>query len=71
MKVWDSGMVDALVELYIQQDTTTDDLIKDPDVLIAFTNLLNSRIGQTFSPDEVGGKLLKLRKSKKLPKLRR
>jgi hypothetical protein len=71
MKVWDSGMVDALVDLYIQQDITSDSLIKDSEALAAFTKSLNARLGQTFSPEEVGGELLKLRKSRKLPRIRR
>ena len=71
MAEWTFGAEEQLKQLYITYDVTSDELIKNVDKLSEFTRDLNLALGQKpFDSKEVAAKLLKLRKSKKLPRIR-
>lgn len=71
MKKWNEETNRKLLGLYQRYNVTSDSLIKDHQLLSEFTQKLNQEIGRNnFSEKDVAGQLLKLRKSKKLPRLR-
>lgn len=68
---WSINAVEILKNLYIQTDIPSDTLIKCKESLSKFTITLNSQLSdESFPEEEVASKLLRLRKSGKLPTLR-
>lgn len=67
---WSEKSIEKLKKLYVETNITSDTLIKKKDLLSEFTQQLNSALTKNFF-EEVASKLLTLRKSKKLPTLRR
>ncbi|OHB55286.1 MAG: hypothetical protein A2Y07_11020 [Planctomycetes bacterium GWF2_50_10] len=70
MARWSVQQTEQLRDLYVKTNITSDDLIKEQSRLDMFTKELNAQTGTIFSTEEVAGKLLRLRKSKKLPRIR-
>ena len=72
MVKWEYETTEELKRLYIETDTPSDTLIKDKKGLSDFTQTLNTRLSnmEDFAEEEVASKLLSLRKSGKLPRLR-
>ena len=72
MVKWEYETTEELKKLYIETDTPSDTLIKDKKGLSDFTQTLNTRLSnmEDFAEEEVASKLLSLRKSGKLPRLR-
>ena len=73
MENWGSAEIETLKNLYQENDVPSDQLIKDKDALCRFVEALNQRVGsgKCYTDKEVAGEILKLRKSKKLPKIRK
>ena len=73
MVKWEKEATQELITLYVEIDTTSDSLIKDKNLMSKFTGTLNERLpGQVdFTDKQVADRLLWLRKSGKLPRLRR
>lgn len=69
---WNNSAVESLKELYVEFDIPSDTLIADENKLIQFTKELISRASELEGIDkkEVATKLLKVRKSGKLPTIR-
>ncbi len=72
MLKWEYETTEELKKLYIETDIPSDTLIKDKKGLSDFTQTLNTRLSnmEDFAEEEVATKLLSLRKSGKLPRLR-
>jgi len=70
---WSNEQIEQLKKLYEENYVPSDPLVKDKDALDKFTREFNKRVGPTadFTPKEVADQLFKLRKSGKLPKIRR
>jgi hypothetical protein len=64
-----------LVELYRENDCPSDRLFIEKSLMMAFTKEFNSRLGTSFTSEEVADELERLRKNKRrtggLPKLGR
>jgi len=73
MENWGNKEVEILKELYKENDVPSDQLIKDKELLSRFVEALNKKViqGKSFTDKEVASELLKLRKSKKLPRIRK
>jgi hypothetical protein len=72
MRRWDQKSIDMLTEIYQSYDLPSDTIIKNPQNLENFTKLFNQKNGgPSFSEEEVADQILKLRKTGKLPRLRR
>ena len=68
---WSNEAVEALKEQYVETDIPSDTLIKCKKSMLIFTQNLNSKLAnEHFLEEEVASKLLRLRKSGKLPTLR-
>jgi hypothetical protein len=70
MSNWSPGETERLIKLYQENNITSDTLIKDSLALSNFTQLFNQQPGFSTTEKEIAGKLLRLRKSGKLPRLR-
>ena len=73
MEKWGSTEIETLKNLYQENDVPSDQLIKDKDALGRFVEELNKRVGpgESYTDKEVASELLKLRKGKKLPRIRK
>jgi RNA polymerase-interacting CarD/CdnL/TRCF family regulator len=73
MEKWGNAEIEVLTNLYQENNVPSDELIKDKDVLAKFVETLNQRIGtgKNYTEKEVADKLLKLRKTGKLPRIRK
>ena len=73
MVTWTNEEIEELKKLYVENDIPSDALIKDKTALLNFTSNLNNILpsnNTSFSEQDVADKLLSLRKSGKLPRLR-
>ena len=72
MEKWDVEQIEELKNLYIETDIPSDSLIKDKTALANFTKRLNLKFGNNnnFTEEEIADKLLSLRKSANLPRIR-
>jgi hypothetical protein len=70
---WKIEETGELKKLYKENNVPSDELVKDKEALENFTINLNKRINpqKNFSSKEIADKLFKLRKSGKLPRIRR
>jgi len=71
MVTWKSQENETLKKLYVEKNMTSDTLIKDKGALEKFTSHLILILQKEFRPREVAEQLLRLRKSGKLPRIRR
>ena len=73
MGKWSNNEIEELKRLYQEKNVPSDQLVKDKDILDSFTDSFNSRIGADvgFNSEEIADRLFKLRKSGKLPRIRR
>jgi len=73
MANWGESEIESLKLLYIEFNIPSDQIIKDKNILEKFTILLNAELKQNedFAPKQVADELLKLRKSGKLPRIRK
>ena len=73
MEKWENTEIDTLKNLYQENDVPSDQLIKDKDALKRFTDHLNQKVnpGKSYTDKEVADQLFKLRKSGKLPRIRK
>lgn len=72
MSKWTQEEIDVLISLYGANNVPSDELIKDQSALSAFINEFNKRSkNANRSSKEIADKLLNLRKSGQLPRLRR
>ncbi|NLW84691.1 MAG: hypothetical protein GXY41_09875 [Phycisphaerae bacterium] len=72
MEKWCQEEIDALVKLYENNDIPSDSLIKDKIALSRFSASFNDEFkNKPRTEKEIAGKLLGLRKSGRLPRLRR
>ena len=72
MVTWKSVETETLKKLYVENDVPSDRLIKSSKNLARFTGTFNQHLDNKsdFTEEQVADKLLKLRKSGKLPRLR-
>ena len=72
MAKWSQEAVELLKQLYKNNGVPSDELLKDPAKLEDLRNSLNQTLSSEghFSSKEVADRLLKIRKSGKLPRLR-
>jgi hypothetical protein len=70
---WTKAQIEQLKNLYVEHDIPSDELLKDKAKLEEFAKALNSRFDNDakFGTEEVAGQLLRLRKTGKLPRIRR
>ena len=73
MANWAEYEIQSLKLHYIEFNIPSDQIIKDKNVLEKFTTLLNAELKQNkdYVPKQVADELLKLRKSGKLPRIRK
>jgi hypothetical protein len=73
MADWGARKIEQLKRLYKETNAPGDQLIKDKAALEKFTGAFNQRVGPSanYVPEEVADRLLKLRKSGKLPRIRK
>jgi hypothetical protein len=73
MEKWSSNEVEELKCFYQENNVPSDQLVKDKRALDTFTANFNNRVNpnENFSPKEVADQLFKLRKSGKLPRVRK
>ena len=73
MTNWGEYEIESLKLNYIEFNIPSDQIIKDKNVLEKFTTLLNAELKQNkdYAPKQVADELLKLRKSGKLPRIRK
>jgi hypothetical protein len=73
MKKWNENDIEKLKLYYTQFNIPSDQILKKKDVLEKFTELFNEKFtpNNKFTPEEVADQLLKLRKSAKLPRIRK
>ncbi len=67
----DDKHVAELIKLYQEVDTPSDSLIQDEDKLHTFCYRFEQRVGVAYKPKTIARALLTLRKSSRLPRLRR
>lgn len=68
---WAEDSVQELKDWYVENDVTSDTLITNQDQLNEFTRKFNEKIGTSIcTEEEVAEKLVRLRKSGKLPRIR-
>ena len=70
---WETKEVEELKKVYKENNTPSDELVKDKIALENFTERFNNKINpkENFSSKEISDKLFELRKSGKLPRIRR
>ncbi len=70
---WTEAHIEQLKSLYVERDVPSDELLKDKGMLEEFAKVLNSRLDDDaeYAPEQVAGQLLRLRKTGKLPRIRR
>jgi len=73
MGKWGSSEIEELKCFYQDNNVPSDQLVKDKDALDVFTANFNDRINPDgkFNSKEVADQLFKLRKSGKLPRIRK
>ena len=73
MGKWSKNEIEKLKSLYQENNVPSDQLVKNKISLDSFTTSFNALIGTGvgFSSEEIADRLFKLRKSGKLPRLRR
>jgi len=73
MGEWSNNEIEKLKSLYQETNVPSDQLVKKKSVLDSFTSSFNDCIGTNveFTPEEIADRLFKLRKSGKLPRIRR
>ena len=73
MAKWSANEIEELKNLYKTNNLPSDQLIKDKTALESFAKILNSRLKREtpFTPEEIADRLLRIRKSGKLPRIRR
>jgi len=62
---------EALAAVYAELGTPTDQMVRDPSLIDRFVERFNERTGRNVSRDRLISELVRLRKSGKLPPLRR
>lgn len=72
MGKWGNNEIEELKRFYKENNVPSDQLIKVKSTLDNFTAKFNERFNpcQDFSSEEIADRLLKLRKSGKLPRIR-
>ena len=70
---WTETQTRELKDLYVEVNVPSDQLLKDKTALGTFVRTFNSRLDgkAEFTAEEIASKLLRLRKSGKLPRIRR
>jgi hypothetical protein len=73
MEKWSNNEIEELKSLYQENNVPSDQLVKNKVALDSFTANFNARVSSDvgFSSEEIADQLFKLRKSGKLPRLRR
>ncbi len=73
MRDWTEAHIEQLKNLYVERDVPSDELLKDKRMLEEFAKLLNSSLEDDaeYAPEEIAGQLLRLRKTGRLPRIRR
>ncbi|HCO94306.1 MAG TPA: hypothetical protein DIU00_10195 [Phycisphaerales bacterium] len=73
MGEWGSNEIEELKSLYRENNVPSDQLVKRKVGLDSFAATFNSRVGSgvVFTSEEIADRLFKLRKSGKLPRIRR
>jgi hypothetical protein len=73
MEKWESAEIETLNRLYKENNIPSDQLVKDKDALKRFADAFNQKVslGKSFNDKEVADQLFKLRKSGKLPRIRK
>ena len=73
MGKWGNNEIEKLKSLYQENNVPSDQLVKNKIALDSFTACFNALIGAGvgFNSEEIADRLFKLRKSSKLPRLRR
>jgi len=69
---WETKEVEELKKVYKENNTPSDELVKDKIALENFTERFNNKTNpkENFSSKEIADKLFELRKSGKLPRIR-
>lgn len=69
---WNEDSIQELKDWYVENDVPSDTLLKNQDKLSEFTRRFNTRLDtSSYTDKEVATKLLSLRKSGKLPRIRK
>lgn len=69
---WNEESAQGLKDWYVENDVPSDTLIKNQDALSEFTRRFNERLDtSSYTEKEVATKLLSLRKSGKLSRIRK
>ena len=69
---WNEDTIQGLKDWYVENDVPSDTLIKNQDAINEFTRKFNARLDDlSYTDKEVATKLLSLRKSGKLPRIRK
>jgi hypothetical protein len=73
MAKWESAEIEILKRLYEENNVPSDQLVKDKDALKRFVTIFSQKVGQekSYTDKEVADQLFKLRKSGKLPRIRK
>ncbi|MBN1807228.1 MAG: hypothetical protein JW837_18425 [Sedimentisphaerales bacterium] len=73
MEKWSENEIEELKSLYQDNNVPSDQLVKNRVALDSFTINFNARVAKDveFNSEEIANQLFKLRKSGKLPRLRR
>ncbi len=73
MERWKKEEIEELKIFYKENNIPSDQLVKDSLALVNFTSRFKERLKnkKIFSPKQVADKLFKLRKSGKLPRIRK
>ncbi len=73
MGKWGNHEIEELKSLYKENNVPSDQLVKNKVVLDSFTANYNARVAADveFNSEEIAYQLFKLRKSGKLPRIRR
>jgi hypothetical protein len=73
MEKWESAEIEILKHLYEENNVPSDQLVKDKDSLKKFVITFNQKVeqGKSYIDKEVADQLFKLRKSGKLPRIRK
>jgi hypothetical protein len=73
MGKWNSSEIEELKRFYQENNVPSDRLVKDKDALDRFAAEFNNRVRHTpnLTPKEIADQLFKLRKSGKLPRIRK
>jgi hypothetical protein len=71
MEKWGSTEIETLNRLYEENNVPSDQLVKDKNTLGRFVGDLNQHAGKNYTDQEAADQLFKLRKSGKLPRIRK